>query len=300
MMNKLLSSLIAAGAAACLLSATAASQERPRFQMPKLNAKVIPAGEITPETGLVRHLWTGKTVLFIGDSISDCILARHDFKMYYEHLADWLGITPVVTAISGMEWNAVPMQLNLYKEAMGEQVPDAICILLGTNDYNMGLPLGQWYREVVKDVRWGSGADSAVTSPRTCREIDYTDDTFRGRINEAMKLLKDTYPGTPIVLLTPPHRGYFYFADNNEQPDELVQNRIGLYLDSYVEAIKEAANVWSVSVVDLNAEANLFPLLDSQAAFYTNLETDRLHPAGDGHLRMAKVLLQRTFLIPCR
>ena len=79
-----------------------------------------------------------------------------------------------------------------------------------------------------------------------------------------------------------------------------MQNRIGLYLDSYVDAIKEAANVWSISVIDLNAEANLFPLLDSQAAFYTNLETDRLHPAGAGHLRIAKVLLQRTFLIPCR
>ena len=112
-MNKQLISFMAAGMAAILFSATAMSQEQRRFQMPKLNARVIQAGEITPETGLVRHPWTGKTVLFIGDSISDSIIARHDFKLYYEHLADWLGITPVVTAISGMEWSAVPMQLNM-------------------------------------------------------------------------------------------------------------------------------------------------------------------------------------------
>ena len=274
--------------------------EAQEHKTPKLTANVLPAGEMTTETGLLKHPWTGKKVLFIGDSISDCNLLRHEDKMYYEYLAEWLGITPVVTAISGLEWNSVPMQLDLYRDAVGEQVPDVICILLGTNDYNMGVPIGEWYSEVSREVRWGTYPEGEQTSLRTCREIVYDENTFRGRINNAMRLLKDSFPDTPIVVLTPLHRGYAFFGNGNEQPDELVQNKVGLYLDRYTEVIKEVGNVWSVSVIDLNAELNLFPLLNSQATYFTHLDTDRLHPSAAGHLRMARVLLYRSLLIPAR
>ena len=267
---------------------------------PKITASVLPAGEMTAETGLLKHPWTGKMVLFIGDSISDCNLLRHDYRMYFEYLAEWLGISPVVTAISGLEWNSVPMQLDLYRDAVGELVPDVVCILLGTNDFNMGVPLGEWYTEVIREVRWGTYPEGEQTSFRTCREIVYDENTFRGRINRAMRLLKDTFPDTPVVLLTPLHRGYAFFGKGNEQPDELVQNKCGLYLDSYTEVIKEVGNVWSVSVIDLNAELNLFPLLERQATYFTHPETDRLHPSGAGHLRMARVLLYQSLLIPAR
>ena len=38
----------------------------------RFRAAVIEPAAPTAETGLVRHPWTGKKVLFIGDSISDC------------------------------------------------------------------------------------------------------------------------------------------------------------------------------------------------------------------------------------
>ena len=81
-----------------------------------------------------------------------------------------------------------------------------------------------------------------------------TDDrTFRGRINCVLSYLKTNYPTKQIILLTPIHRGYAKFGDNNIQPDESYPNGIGLYVDEYVKAIKEAANVWAVPVIDLNS-----------------------------------------------
>lgn len=41
----------------------------------RFRAAVIEPAAPTAETGLVRHPWTGKKVLFIGDSISDCVAA---------------------------------------------------------------------------------------------------------------------------------------------------------------------------------------------------------------------------------
>lgn len=274
------------------------------FQMPKMKASVIEAAPLAEQTGLLRHPWTGKTVLFIGDSISDCnipaMMGREDsVKRYFNYLSEWLSITPVVTAISGLAWNSVPMQLEMYKEAMGDTVPDMICILLGTNDYNMGVPLGQWYTEETTEVEVANMVPRHMET-RVRRIPDYSGNTLRGTINSAMKLLKETFPTTPIVILTPLHRSSFDYADNNVQPDESYQNSIGEYLDAYVDAIKETAGVWSVSVIDLSAHVNMFPSLDAQALFYTDSSKDRLHPGSLGHKRMAEVIMYQTLAIPCR
>ena len=58
---------------------------------------------------LPAHAWQGRKVGYIGDSITDpnCIPG---LKLYWEFLADWLQITPFVTAVSGREWKDVPHQ----------------------------------------------------------------------------------------------------------------------------------------------------------------------------------------------
>jgi len=272
--------------------------------MPKIEASVITPAPLSSETGTLHHPWTGKTVLFIGDSISDCnipaAMGREDsVKRYFVYLSEWLGITPVVTAISGLEWNSVTRQVEMYKEAMGETVPDAICILLGTNDYNMGVPIGEWYKEEEAEVEVGNIVPRHLEK-RIRRVPDYDENTLKGRINIAMKLLKETFPYTPIVILTPLHRSTFDYADNNLQPDEFFQNGIGLYLDEYVKAIKETADIWSVSTIDLAAHVNMFPSLDSQAPYYTDPGKDRLHPGNLGHKRMAEVIMYQTLGIPAR
>jgi len=283
-------------------------QASAQFQMPKLSAVEIQPGKVTSQTGMIRHPWTGKTVFFIGDSISDCVLSQvmgdnatiyQTQNHYYQFLAQWLGITPVVTAISGMEWNSVEMQLGMYKDKMGDKIPDAICIFLGTNDYFAGLPIGDWYKEEITTVHVGSSFGTGDFE-RVHRVFDYNANTYKGRINNAMKLLKEAFPTTPIVVFTPIHRAYFNAGENNIQPDEMYQNRIGLYLDEYIEATKQVGNVWSVNVIDLNSISNMIPVLDAQTGYFTDFDTDRLHPNEQGHKYLAQIIMYQTLMIPCR
>ena len=122
--------------------------------------------------------------------------------------------------------------------------------------------------------------------------------TLRGRINQVLSYLKTNFPEQQIILLTPIHRAYACFGDNNIQPDESFANTLDLYIDDYVEAIKEAANVWAVPVIDLNSISGLFPTNDAHIRYFSNSETDRLHPNAEGHLRMAKAIMYQLLAYP--
>jgi lysophospholipase L1-like esterase len=113
-----------------------------------------------------------------------------------------------------------------------------------------------------------------------------------------LKYLKETYPTKQIILLTPIHRGYATFGDNNIQPDESYPNGLGLYIDDYVSVLKEAANVWAVPVIDLNSVCGIMPNLDSNTVYINKEQTDRLHPNAAGHERMAKALMYQLLNYP--
>ena len=263
-------------------------------------AAVIEPAAPTAETGLVRHPWTGKKVLFIGDSISDCVATHIVDRHYYDWLSDWLGITAYVPAISGWQMKDVEAEVRMFQATAPGVQPDMICIFLGTNDYNAGIPIGEWYTEAVEEVEAAVGEPKRVYQ-RLHRTFIYDEGTFKGRINRAVRLLKESFPGTPITFLTPIHRALFDAGDDNYQPEETWQNRIGLYLDAYINAIKEVANVWSVNVIDLHAVSGMYPILDEDAAlFYKNTDKDRLHPNEAGHRRLAEVLLYQSLVLPCR
>lgn len=124
--------------------------------------------------------------------------------------------------------------------------------------------------------------------------------TLKGRINIAISTLKHMFPQKQIVLFTPVHRAYAKFGEKNIQPAECYPNRLGLYIDDYVEAIKEAGNVWSVPVIDLNALCGLNPMIEEHVQYFANPETDRLHPNAKGHERIARTLMYQLLTIPCR
>lgn len=123
--------------------------------------------------------------------------------------------------------------------------------------------------------------------------------SFRGRINIALDSLKRTFPEKQIVLLTPIHRSGFYANEKNWQVPEDYTNRCGEYLDAYVDAVKEAGQVWAVPVIDLGALCGLYPMMDEYAHYFHNAETDRLHPNNAGHKRMASTLMYQLLTIPC-
>lgn len=242
------------------------------------------------------HPWAGRKVAYLGDSVMDPNnqAARQHLWSY---LQQWLGITPLVYAVSGNQWSDIPAQASRLLAQHGQDF-DAIIVFVGTNDYNSGTPIGQWYSETRCEVEAAQGLPRRKTV-RMRRLPAMTSETYRGRINIALSDLKKKFPTRQIVLLTPIHRAFAEFGQNNLQPDETYTNDCGEYISSYVNAVKEAGNVWAVPVLDLNATCGLFPLFQEYTQYFNNPRTDRLHPNDAGHRRMALTLLYQLMSLPC-
>lgn len=243
-----------------------------------------------PPLACAAHLdWKGKKVAIFGDSLSDKKITW--WRHWWRYLADLTGIEPLVYAKNGWQWSGVPRQAEELAAA-GED-PDAILILMGTNDYNSDVPLGEWWKVVAEPVN----RDGQTVICRK-RVFDYSKNTMRGRINTAMKLLKERYPDRQIVLLTPIHRGFFTCGKTNVQPDEAYANSLGLWIDDYVACVREAGPIWSVPVIDLYAESGLMPSLAPYGQFFNRADTDLLHPNSEGARRMAAVVAARLAAMP--
>ncbi len=241
------------------------------------------------------HPWRGLKVAYLGDSITDSAYLPKVEK-YWKWLSKWLGITPYVYAKAGREWTDLERQANLLKDEHGDDF-DAISVFVGTNDFMYATPMGEWYAETAEEVDFGLRAEKRpIVLKKRVLSMDPT--TYKGRINQALAMLKSRYPDKQIVILTPIHRGGFYSSEKNWQPDENYANRLGLYLSDYVDAVKEASAIWSVPVIDLYSLSGLYPLDDAYAPGFTNAEKDRLHPNSDGHYRIALTLLYQLSALP--
>ncbi len=254
-------------------------------------ATVLP----TLSQAIIAHPWSGKRVAYFGDSITDP-RTRGAKKKYWGFLQDWLQITPLVYGVSGRQWDDIPRQANKLREEHGDDF-DAILIFMGTNDYNNAVPIGRWYEETLERVEYGHRYTKRMEDRMRRRPV-MTNDTYCGRINIAMDSLKQMFPTKQIVLLTPIHRGGFYANDKNWQCTEDYVNRCGEYLDAYVEAVKEAGTVWAVPVIDLGALSGLYPMIDTHKQYFTNKDTDALHPNDAGHERMARTLMYQLMALP--
>jgi len=246
--------------------------------------------------GVLPHPWSHKRVAYFGDSITDPKNDGSKLK-YWNFLQDWLDITPLVYGKSGRQWNDIPRQADLLQKEHGQEV-DAIIIFIGTNDYNNGVPIGQWYEEKEEEVIYGHGeAKKPVTRKRRYMKMD--SDTYCGRINIALDKVKRMYPEKQVVLLTPIHRAQFYRSDTNWQITEDYTNQCGIYIEEYIRAVKEAGNIWAVPVIDLNSTSGLYPMMDEHAQYFHDKDVDRLHPNDKGHERMARTLYYQLAALPC-
>jgi len=251
----------------------------------------------------IQSQWNGAKVAFLGDSITDeGQLETQD--IYWNQLSDILGINPYCYGINGHQTCDILGQAEKLEKEHGQDV-DAIVIFIGTNDFNSSVDPGEWYSEETVEVN-----RDGVMSPLKHRTLVMDGGTTRSNINIFMSHLKKRYPTKQIILLTPIHRGYFNCHKNNVQPEEGYANHLGLYIDDYVNIIKETADVWAVPVIDLASVCGLYPTEPEHARYfresgmtlkYTAAEAgagkpgtelglehhDLLHPNTKGHLRMA-------------
>lgn len=272
---------------ACTLLLVAGMNTYAQQSAPKPTPKVI----ITTDEKTPNSQWQGKRVAYLGDSMTDkrrvgttCV--------YWEYLNELMGITPSVYGISGNQWDGVYRQALKLHEEKGTAV-DAIFIFAGTNDYSHGTPIGKFFTETIRQTNH-NGASVALKY----RTPIFNDSTFCGRINKVMSYLKNNYPQQQIVILTPIHRGFAQFSDKNVQPDENYANELGLYVDAYIDALKQAASYWAVPLIDLYSTSGLYPLADAQSQYFNNKETDRLHPNAVGDYRLAKTIQYQLLAFP--
>ena len=214
---------------------------------------------------------------------------RSQWDVYWHLLEDILGIKPYVYGISGHRMNQIIGQGERLEREHGQDV-DAIIVFVGTNDFNGSIPMGEWYSYSYEQTVAANRQTGRQEVFRRHRELIYDDATFKGRANTTLRWLKTHYPDKQIIFLTPIHRAFAQFSDDNIQPPESFANACGLFIDDYVQAVQELANVWAVPVIDLNSISGLYPLLDEHAHYFRNADTDRLHPNTPGHVRMAWAL----------
>jgi len=113
-----------------------------------------------------------------------------------------------------------------------------------------------------------------------------------------MSFLKTHYGNKQIVIMTPIHRAFATFSQKNVQPDENYANDLGLYIDSYIEVLKQASDYWAVPLIDLHSISGLYPLNDSNVPYFHDSKTDRLHPNALGHYRLAKTIQYQLLALP--
>jgi len=243
----------------------------------------------------MQHPWQGARVGFLGDSIWDPN-SYTDVRKSWSFLSEWLGITPYVYAVSGHQWTNIRKQAEQLKQEHGDEV-DAIIVFVGTNDFLAGVPIGEWWTEKSEEVMQAVGHPAAPVN-RVRRTMVMSDDTYKGRINQAICLLKQLYPTKQIVILTPLHRALANFGERNLQPDESYQNSAGEYVNAYIKASQEAADVWGIPVINLSALSGLNPMVEEQVPYFINADTDRLHPNTEGHRRMAATLYYQLMTLP--
>ncbi len=266
----------------------------PFREKPVLDELIPEADFFQPELRKVRaglEAWKGAKVAFLGDSITDpCHVGCK--KNYWNFLIEDLALDAKIYGVNGDTWRGMPNQINRIHESMDDDL-DAIFVFMGTNDYMGGVPLGVFfdYKEEETNL-WGN--------PTKLKRRIHSKDlgTFKGRINIALEKLKNEFPDTQIILMTPIHRAFATFGPTNVQPPECFPNAIGRYVDEYVDAVKEAGKHWSMPVIDLFGESGLYPMSDSHVKYFNNSRTDRLHPNTAGHRRIADLIEAKLNALP--
>lgn len=228
---------------------------------------------------------------FLGDSITEGVGTT---KTYADFIAEATGAAVHRFGVNGAQSIELFEQMDRMDAEIGNRFT-MLFVFIGTNDFNAGVPTGSFWTEHDAEFPCNSDANGTFTqhAMHRKREVVLDPTTFCGRLNLVFDRIKKQYYDKRVILMTPIHRAYAYFGGANIQPNELYSNRAGLFLDEYIRLERQAADIWSVELVDLYRNSGLFPLDDGSArTYFSNMQTDRLHPNSEGHKRIAQTILR--------
>ncbi len=205
----------------------------------------------------------GKTVAFLGDSITEGVGVSEISKRYTDVFGALTGAVVLNYGISGTriakQKNPSPTEqwdLDFISRVdVMDRFADAVVVFGGTNDFGHGdAPLGKF--------------------------TDRTEYTFYGACHVLYRKLIEKYPDAEIVIVTPLHR----LSENAEI------NEYGLPcapLKKYVEAIREVAEYYSLPLLDLYKNSGMQPSVEILREKYM---PDGLHPSDAGAEKIADKL----------
>lgn len=199
----------------------------------------------------------GKTVIFLGDSITEGAAASSPDKIFHSVAARELELGKAVNAgiggtrIARQQDRTDPSEQagNFNTRARSLGAADLVVVVGGTNDFGHG------------DAPFGERNDDTV-------------DTFCGACRSLFAFLTEKYGRGRVAAVTPLHR-----SDEKEA-------RRGKTLADYAAALRSIAQEQGVPVLDMQENCLLDPNTEQGAPLFA----DGLHPTDAGHEIFGKAL----------
>lgn len=194
----------------------------------------------------------GKTIVFLGDSITQGVGASSEKNVFHQITARNFNLKSAINfGISGTRIAKQTKFYNqfydLYFELREDIMPrdvDAVFVFGGTNDYGHG------------DAKMGEEDSVDVY-------------TFCGALNSLILKLKKDYSGKEIIFMTPMHR-------TNETEPSAPENKV---LEDYVIAMRNICKKHNIKLIDAFENLNL----DPKDKDYFG---DGLHPTDKDHFEL--------------
>lgn len=232
-----------------------------------------------------------KRYCFLGDSITKGVGSA---KCFTEYIGEMTGAEIHNFGVNGARACHLASQIARMEQTVGDAF-DCLFILIGTNDFNSSTIPGEWFTESEETLPTGYDEKGGIIGYQKRKKRSFVMDktTFRGVLNVTLSYLREKYADKRIILMTPIHRGFAFFGKTNYQPEELYANALGLYPETYVRIIREAADIWACECIDLYRDSGLFPMSTVNAELYFHdVQNDRLHPNANGHERLAETIVR--------
>lgn len=232
----------------------------------------------------VSLLYKGEKLGILGDSITYGYNLDSVDSAYGKKLADKLGMDYISYGINSSTIANVSGHNPMCNRVSSMDANlDLVMLFGGTNDFQNNVPMGTQF----------------TSNEGETRVLNTDTGTFFGAVNVTISELVNRYPNKTIYIITPLHRGDFYTSPMT--PSDNTPNGVGCYLSDYVEAIKKAAEYFSVPVIDMYGKSILNPNVAAVANLYFTKtfdgHPDLLHPNEVGHTRLADAILREIIII---